>query len=58
MSPDRVCTIIAACCILHNIAINHHEPIDREEEEILLEEDNQYDGVNTGAAIRNSIAAT
>lgn len=26
MTPDRACTIVAACCILHNIAIQLKEP--------------------------------
>ena len=26
MAPDRVCIIIAACCILHNIAVTLREP--------------------------------
>jgi hypothetical protein len=26
MSPDRVCTVVVACCILHNIAIDNNEP--------------------------------
>ena len=26
MAPDRVCTIIVACIILHNIAIHLREP--------------------------------
>jgi hypothetical protein len=27
MSPDRVCTVVVACCILHNIAIDNNEPV-------------------------------
>ena len=27
MSPDRVCTIIVACAVLHNMAIDWKEPI-------------------------------
>ena len=26
MSPKRVCTLTAACCVLHNIAIDSNEP--------------------------------
>lgn len=58
MCPERVCTIVVACCILHNIAIDHNEPM--EQEEPLMDDDtnNNYNGVATGAAIRNYIAAT
>ncbi|XP_028411145.1 putative nuclease HARBI1 [Dendronephthya gigantea] len=59
MCPKRVCAIVVACCILHNIAIEHGEPLDEEEEEPLVEEiNNYYDGVDTGTAVRNHIAAT
>ena len=27
MSPDRVCTIIVACAVLHNMAIDWKQPI-------------------------------
>lgn len=59
MSPERVCTIIAACCVLHNIAIDNNEPMmddDVEEEPLDLGDD--YDGVNTGEAARNHITNT
>ena len=26
MTPERVCTITVACCVLHNIAIDNNEP--------------------------------
>ena len=26
MSPERVCTIIVACLVLHNIAVKFREP--------------------------------
>ena len=58
MYPERVCIIVAACCILHNIAIDHNELLDEEEEPLVEENDNHYDGVDTGAAVRNHIAAT
>ena len=28
MLPKRVCTLVAACCVLHNIAINSNEPME------------------------------
>ena len=58
MCPERVCIIVVACCILHNIAIDHNELLDEEEEPLVEENDNHYDGVDTGAAVRNHIAAT
>ena len=27
MRSERVCTIVAGCCILHNIAIDHNEAL-------------------------------
>jgi hypothetical protein len=60
MCPERVCVIVVACCVLHNIAIDYNEPLHEEEEEPLVEENINipYNGVNTGAAVRNHIAAT
>ena len=61
MSPDRVCTIIAACCVLHNIAIDNNEPEDEEEEEEdeePLDLGNNYGGPETGQAVRNHITNT
>ena len=52
MCAERVCIIVVACCILHNIAIDCNELLDEEEN------DNHYDAVDTGAAVRNHIAAT
>ncbi len=53
MSPERVCTIIAACCILHNIAIDHNEPILDDDDEELADDGNaDYDGEETGAVVR------
>ena len=31
MKPDRVCTIVMACAVLHNIAQDRHEPIPQED---------------------------
>ena len=58
MCPERVCIIVVACCILHNIAIDHNELLDEEEEPLVDENNDHYDGVDTGAAVRNHIAAT
>ena len=53
MSPGRVCTIIAACGVLHNIAIYDNEPEDEDEEPLDLR--NNYGGPATGQAVRNHI---
>ena len=37
MKPDRVCTIVMACAVLHNIAIERHEPEPEEDEGDLVE---------------------
>ena len=53
-----MCTIIAACFVLHNIAIDHNEPEDELNDEELdedLDVGNYYQGANTGNAVRNHI---
>ena len=59
MTPDRVCIIIAACCILHNIAVSHGEP---DPEECNMEDDgyaaglhSQYHGRETGNTVRQQV---
>ena len=37
MKPDRVCTIVMACAVLHNIAQDRHEPMPQEDEFGLVE---------------------
>lgn len=32
MKPDRVCTIVMACAVLHNIAQDRHEAMPQEDE--------------------------
>ena len=39
MKPDRVCTIVMACAVLHNIAQERREPIPEEDEADLVELD-------------------
>lgn len=39
MKPDRVCTIVMACAVLHNIAQERQEPIPEEDEVDLVELD-------------------
>jgi hypothetical protein len=60
MSPDRVCTVVVACCILHNIAIDNNEPFpDFEDDGPWNEEDyNDFVGIETGQAVRAHITDT
>ena len=59
MSPYRVCTIIVACCILHNIAIENNEPLPEIEDGPYNEDDGEeFVGVETGQAVRNHLANT
>ena len=54
MAPDRVCTIVVACFVLHNIAINLREPeVDDghvDDEDCDVQE--QYHGPENGNAVR------
>lgn len=61
MKPDRVCTVIMACAVLQNIAIERREPEAEEELELLELEDGddfyqgaEHDGVNA----RDNMAQT
>ena len=59
MHPEKVCQLIGACAILHNIAIAFNEPMEDEEGD----EDDQldvqeYQGRETGHLIRDHIANT
>ena len=61
MAPDRVCTIIAACCVLQNIAINMREsdlddcanPI-----QLMCDVQELYHGPENGHAVRQHITNT
>lgn len=57
MSPERVCAIIMACAVLHNIAIERREPepppVLEEEQE---EERDEVEG--DGGAVRDYMAQT
>ena len=57
MTPERVCTITIACCILHNIAIDNNEPIPEYEDEEPFE-DVDFVGVETGQIVRDHLANT
>ena len=61
MTPDRVCTIIAACFVLHNIAVSLREPEiddtwDTDEQDFDVQE--QYHGPENGNAVRKHITNT
>lgn len=60
MRPERVCTIVAACFVQHNITVNHNEPEDEldDEDDDDLDVGNDYQGANTGNAARNHITNT
>ena len=54
MHPEKVCKLIGACGVLHNIAIIHNEPMedgDDEENEIP-----PYEGPEEGRLVRDHIA--
>ena len=57
ITPERVCTITIACCILHNIAIDNNEPIPEYEDEEPFEDVN-FVGVETGQVVRDHLANT
>ena len=57
MRPERVCAIIMACGVLHNIAIERHEP--EPPPELEGEQDEDYDDVEgDGGAVREYMAQT
>ncbi len=59
MHPEKVCKLIGACAILHNIAIAFNEPMEDEEGDEDDQPDVQkYQGRETGHLIRDHIANT
>ena len=60
MSPERVCTIIVACFVLHNIAVKFMEPesddINISVEDFHVQE--QYRGRKNGNAMKRHITDT
>ena len=57
MSPDRVCTITAACFVLHNIAVSLREPeVDYDNmDDADFDVQEQYQGLENGKAVRRHI---
>ena len=39
MAPEKVCMIVGACAVLHNIALQLHEPMEDEEVDELADVD-------------------
>ena len=60
MRSETVCTIVAACCILHNITIDHNEALLEVEDDGPWNDDGGGDFVcvETGQAVRDHIANT
>ena len=60
MAPDRVCTIIVACFVLHNMAVNLRESevddVHVDDEDCDVQE--KYHGPENGKAVRKHIANT
>jgi hypothetical protein len=54
MTPERACVVIGACAVLHNIAMDFHEPMDGDE---APEADDQaaYRGPENGQSVRAHI---
>ena len=57
MAPERVCNIIGACAVLHNVAILQKEPME-DGEACNMPEVDPYDGPDEGRAIRDHICHT
>ena len=59
MAPEKVCIIIGACAVLHNIAILLNEPMeDGEVDDEMNDIDDVYYGPDQGQAVRNHICRT
>ena len=58
MAPEKVCLIIGACAMLHNIAVLLNEPMEDGDLPDEIAEVEVYDGPQQGLAIRNHICHT
>ena len=58
MAPEKVCIIIGACAILHNIAILLKEPMEDGEVEDEMNVNEVYYGPDQGRAVQNHICHT
>ena len=52
MAPEKVCMIVGACAVLHNIALQLHEPMEDEEVDELADVD-PYHGPQQGLSLRD-----
>lgn len=58
MALEKVCIIIGACVVLHNIAILLSEPMEDGDVSGEIDEHDVYCGPNQGQAVRNHITKT
>lgn len=59
MEPEKACTVIMACAVLHNIAIDLREPMEEMAEmEDFDDLDVPYAGPEEGRFVRDHIANT
>ena len=57
MAPEKVCMIVGACAVLHNIALQLHEPMEDEEVDELADVD-PYHEPQQGLSLRDHICQT
>ena len=57
MEPEKVCVIVGACAVLHNIAVRLHEPMEDEEVDEMADVD-PYRGPQQGLSLRGHICQT
>ncbi|XP_068671313.1 uncharacterized protein [Montipora foliosa] len=57
MGPEKVCVIVGAYAVLHNIAVRLHEPMEDEEVDELADVD-PYHGPQQGLSLRDHICQT
>ena len=57
MKPEKVCVLVGACAVLHNIAVIRNEPMDDENgvAEFQQPEIEPYHGPETGRVVREHI---
>ena len=58
IAPERVCMVVGACAVLHNIAILLNEPIEDEEVDNVVVNIEPYNGQQRGLAMRDHIRDT
>ena len=57
MSPEKVCMIVGACAVLHNITVRLREPMEDEEVDELADVDPDH-GPQQGLSLRDHICRT